>query len=89
MKKIFCIILLVIFLVPSVSLAFTEKEKEFIKQVRELSSPTQKLPIVPSGYGIIRNDLTGDITILLKGQNQGKCIGLTQYGATITAVYEK
>ena len=89
MKKILCIVLLVIFLIPSISLALTQEEKEYIKKVRELSSPTQQLPEPPYGNGIIRDDSTGNIFILLKGENKGKFMGVTQYGASVTAVYEK
>jgi hypothetical protein len=89
MKKILCIVLLIVFLIPSISLALTPEEKEYIKKVRELSSPTQKLPMPPYGHGIIRDDSTGNIFILLKGENQGKFMGVTQYGSSITAVYEK
>ena len=89
MKKILCITLLIIFLIPSISLSFTQEEKEYIKKVRDLSSPTQKLPEPPYGHGIIRDDSTGNIFILLKGENQGKFMGVTKYGSTITAVYEK
>ena len=89
MKKIMLLVLISIFIVPTVSLAFTSQEKEYINKIKELSSPDQKLPQPPAGYGIIRNNQTGDIVILLKGQNQGKIIGKTTYGGKIIAIYEK
>lgn len=89
MKKIMLLVLISIFLVPTISLAFTSQEKEYINKIKELTSPDQKLPQPPAGYGIIRNNQTGDIVILLKGQNQGKIIGKTTYGGKIIAVYEK
>lgn len=89
MKKIMLLVLISIFIVPTVSLAFTSQEKEYINKIKELTSPDQKLPQPPAGYGIIRNNQTGDIVILLKGQNQGKIIGKTTYGGKIIAIYEK
>jgi len=72
-----------------VSLAFTQQEVEFINKVKELSSVDQKLPEPPIGYGIIRDNSTGKIFILLKGENKGKFVGVTRCGAQINAVYEK
>lgn len=91
MKKLLVIMVLSFLVIPSISLAFTPQEIEFINKVKELSSVDQKLPKSPVGYGIIRNDSNGNIFILLKGENEnkGKFIGVTKYGAQITAVYEK
>lgn len=88
MKKL-CFVIILLFLIPSFSFAFTQQENEYIKKVKELSTPNQKLPQPLPGYGIVRNNDTGDIVILLRGKNQGKIIGTTSYGGRITAVYEK